>query len=128
VKHERIAEHPMHEERYEVSERVAGRVTAAKREGKRVLAVGTTSVRTLESARDGRGVRAGVGRTSLFIRPGAFEFRVVDRLLTNFHLPKSTLFMLVCAFAGHDLVMAAYEEAVREKYRFFSYGDAMLVL
>jgi S-adenosylmethionine:tRNA ribosyltransferase-isomerase len=91
------------------------------------VAVGTTVVRTLESAwRDGA-VRPGRGSTALFITPG-YEFRVVDRLLTNFHLPQSTLLMLVSAFAGHELTMAAYREAVKERYRFFSYGDCMLIL
>lgn len=134
VKTEDIRGHVMHEERYEISDEVAERVTRAKRAGKRITAVGTTSVRTLESAwRAGRnageaGLRGGMGRTSIFIYPGAFEFQVVDRLITNFHLPKSTLLMLVSAFAGRELVLAAYQEAVRQKYRFFSYGDAMLIL
>ncbi|MGZ3687284.1 MAG: tRNA preQ1(34) S-adenosylmethionine ribosyltransferase-isomerase QueA [Bdellovibrionota bacterium] len=130
VKEPEISRHQMHDERYEISEDTAARVTAAKREGGRVLAVGTTSVRTLESAWDpgARALRAGPGRTAIFIRPGGHRFQVVDRLLTNFHLPKSTLIMLVSAFAGRDLVMAAYEEAVRERYRFFSYGDSMLIL
>ena len=125
-----IREHAMHDERYEITADVAGRITEAKLQGRRVMAVGTTSVRTLESAWiEGSGrLKAGTGRTSIFIYPGDFRFQVVDRLLTNFHLPKSTLLMLVCAFAGRDLVLAAYQEAVREKYRFFSYGDAMLVI
>lgn len=128
VKTNDIREHKMHEERYEVSESTARAVNAAKAAGRRITAVGTTSVRTLESAaRDGE-LHAGTGRTSLFIRPGAYEFKIVNRLLTNFHLPKSTLLMLVSTFAGRDLTLAAYEEAVREKYRFFSYGDAMLIL
>jgi S-adenosylmethionine:tRNA ribosyltransferase-isomerase len=106
---------------------VAKAVNAAKSEGRPVMAVGTTVVRTLESAwRDGA-VRAGRGSTSLFIAPG-YEFRIVDKLLTNFHLPRSTLLMLVSAFAGHDLVMDAYREAVKERYRFFSFGDCMLIL
>ena len=127
VKTENIRDHVMHEERYEISEALAQEITAHKHEGKRILAVGTTSVRTLESAWENHHLQPGPGRTSIFIYPGGRPFHVVDRLLTNFHLPKSTLLMLVCAFAGRDLMMAAYEEAVREKYRFFSYGDAMLV-
>lgn len=130
VKTEVIAQHVMHQERYEVSDESAHLITNWKRSGKRVLAVGTTSVRTLESAWDVQAslLRAGRGRTEIFIRPGHFEFRVVDRLLTNFHLPKSTLLMLVSTFADREFVLAAYEEAVRERYRFFSYGDAMLIL
>lgn len=128
VKAENIREHAMHEERYFVSESVAEQVNAHRAGGGRVLAVGTTSVRTLESAfREGK-LKAGEGRTDIFIYPGGREFRITDRLLTNFHLPKSTLLMLVCAFAGRELALQAYETAVREKYRFFSYGDAMLIL
>jgi S-adenosylmethionine:tRNA ribosyltransferase-isomerase len=130
VKVSDIREHQMHAEQYEISPETAEHVNAAKRDGKRILAVGTTSVRTLESAwRAGQGqLQAGCARTSIFIYPGEFQFQVVNRLLTNFHLPKSTLLMLVCTFAGRELVLAAYQEAVREKYRFFSYGDAMLIL
>lgn len=128
VKEQDVRRHVMHEERYEIASDCAQKINQAKEMGKRVLAVGTTSVRTLESAWDGSGVRAGVGRTSLFIRPGAFDFHVVDRMLTNFHLPKSTLLMLVSAFAGRDLVLEAYREAVRRRYRFFSFGDSMLIL
>jgi S-adenosylmethionine:tRNA ribosyltransferase-isomerase len=117
----------MLEERYEVIPAAARAINAAKAEGRPVVAVGTTVVRTLESAfRDGR-VRSGKGATSLFISPG-YEFKAVDRLLTNFHLPKSTLLMLVSAFAGTGLIRHAYREAVRERYRFFSYGDCMLIL
>jgi S-adenosylmethionine:tRNA ribosyltransferase-isomerase len=117
----------MLEETYADTPAAAKAVNAAKSAGHPVTAVGTTAVRTLESAwRDGA-VRPGRRATSLFIRPG-FEFHVVDRLLTNFHLPGSTLLMLVSAFAGYDLVMKAYREAVRERYRFFSYGDCMLIL
>lgn len=128
VKTEDVSLHSMHEERYDIPSPAAEAITRSKREGKRILAVGTTSVRTLESAWDGERVRSGAGRTSIFIRPGAYQFRVVDRLLTNFHLPRSTLLMLVCAFADRELILAAYDEAVRREYRFFSYGDAMLVL
>jgi S-adenosylmethionine:tRNA ribosyltransferase-isomerase len=132
VKDPEIQNHVMHEERYQITDEVAQAITQAKGSGQRIVAVGTTSVRTLESAWQqptaGPGfLPAGTGRTSIFIRPGAFQFQVVDRLLTNFHLPGSTLLMLVSAFAGRDLVLAAYEEAVRERYRFFSYGDAMLI-
>lgn len=135
VKEEDVRRHVMHEERYDISQETADEVNAAKRDGRRVLAVGTTSVRTLEGAWTQRlgqpgELPAGGGRTSIFIYPGAStaQFKVVDRLLTNFHLPKSTLLMLICAFAGRDLTLAAYADAVKERYRFFSYGDAMLIL
>jgi S-adenosylmethionine:tRNA ribosyltransferase-isomerase len=130
VKSEDIRAHHMHEERYFVGESTADRLTGHRREGGRVLAVGTTSVRTLESIYDAetRTYRAGTDATSIFIYPGGREIRAVDRLLTNFHLPKSTLLMLVSAFAGRDLMLGAYAEAVKEGYRFFSYGDAMLIL
>ncbi|MCX6567320.1 MAG: tRNA preQ1(34) S-adenosylmethionine ribosyltransferase-isomerase QueA [Candidatus Aminicenantes bacterium] len=149
----RIEDHRMLEEIYTISEEAAGAVTRAKAEGRPVVAVGTTVVRTLESAArvglEGAERGAGGGQdggenqaelaaarsivspgtrgTSMFIYPG-FEFKVVDRLLTNFHLPQSTLLMLASAFAGRELILAAYEDAVREKYRFFSYGDCMLIL
>ncbi len=135
VKCEEISDHPMHEERYELPVETVEAIERARRQGGRVFAVGTTSVRVLESvaaANDGRLV-PGRGRTRIFIYP-PFRFRAVDALLTNFHLPKSTLLMLVSAFAdpgglaGRELVLKAYAEAVREKYRFFSYGDAMLIL
>ncbi len=124
---ERIAEHRMECERYAIGEEAAAAIRHARERG-RVVAVGTTVVRTLESAAlAGEGtVRPGTGATELFITPG-FRFQVVDALLTNFHLPRSTLLMLVSAFAGRERVLAAYEEAVREGYRFYSYGDAMLV-
>jgi S-adenosylmethionine:tRNA ribosyltransferase-isomerase len=119
--------HKMHPERFFVSKDSARAVQSARQEGRRVVAVGTTVVRTLESAAAGEGnVRAGEGETELFLRPGA-RFRVVDALLTNFHLPRSTLLMLVAAFAGREQVLAAYRAAVAHGYRFFSYGDAMLV-
>ncbi len=120
--------HEMHPERYEIGSRLAALVELVREQGGRVWAVGTTVVRALESAAGGGGtVRAGAGETSLLITPG-YEFRVVDRLITNFHLPRSTLLMLVSAFAGHDLTMAAYRHAVAERYRFYSYGDAMVIL
>lgn len=132
----RLEDHRMLEETYAIPEAAAAAIDAAKSEGRSVVAVGTTVVRALESAArreagspPGSAPRlaAGSGSTRIFIHPG-FEFRIVDRLLTNFHLPKSTLLMLVAAFAGRDLVLAAYREAVRERYRFFSYGDCMLIL
>jgi S-adenosylmethionine:tRNA ribosyltransferase-isomerase len=127
VKAERLEDHPMHEERYEVPEATAVAIAEARASHLPVLAVGTTVVRTLEAVALEHGVvEPGAGRTSLFVRPG-FSFRVVDHLLTNFHLPRSTLLALVMAFAGEDAVRAAYEEAVRARYRFFSYGDAMLL-
>ena len=125
---DRIEDHRMESERWEVGEATAEAIRRTRGRGGRIVAVGTTVVRTLESsALAGEGeVRAGHGATELFITPG-FRFRVVDVLLTNFHLPKSTLLMLVSAFAGRERVLAAYEEAIREEYRFYSYGDAMLV-
>jgi S-adenosylmethionine:tRNA ribosyltransferase-isomerase len=127
VRTENVLEHKMLEEWYSISPGTARDINLARAEGRPVTAVGTTVVRTLESAwKDGK-VRSGRRATSLFIYPG-FEFRAVDRLLTNFHLPRSTLLILVSAFAGRDLIMAAYREAVRERYRFFSYGDCMLIL
>lgn len=122
-----VEDHRMLEETYTVTPAAAKAVTAAKSEGRPVTAVGTTVVRTLESAWREGAVRSGRGSTSLFITAG-YDFRVVDRLLTNFHLPRSTLLMLVAAFAGHDLTMRAYAEAVEDRYRFFSYGDAMLIV
>ncbi len=127
VRGESIEDHRMHPERWEISEAAAADVAACRRRGGRVVAVGTTSVRTLESAFDGERVASGTGRTALFVRPG-YAFRVIDALVTNFHLPRSTLLMLVCAFGGTGRVLDAYREAVERRYRFFSYGDAMLVL
>ena len=122
------AEHVMHEEGYSVPDATALAVGQARIRGHRVWAVGTTSVRALESAADEGGtVCAASGETRLFIRPG-YRFRVVDRLITNFHLPRSTLIMLVAAFGGYDLIKRAYREAVEQEYRFFSYGDAMAVI
>jgi S-adenosylmethionine:tRNA ribosyltransferase-isomerase len=123
-----LADHPMHAECYRVSDETAELINGRRRAGGRVWAVGTTVVRTLEAvaAPDGT-IRPGAGDTSLFIYP-PYTFRAVDRLLTNFHLPRSTLLMLVCAFGGYERVMGAYGEAVRERYRFYSYGDAMVVV
>jgi S-adenosylmethionine:tRNA ribosyltransferase-isomerase len=130
VKTEDIRAHVMHEERYWIPESTARELGEHRRNGGPILGVGTTSVRTLESAyRSETGdFEAGSGSTSIFIYPGGRPIRAVDRLLTNFHLPKSTLLMLVCAFGGRDLILRAYEEAVAREYRFFSYGDAMLIL
>ncbi|MGR9101368.1 MAG: tRNA preQ1(34) S-adenosylmethionine ribosyltransferase-isomerase QueA [Gammaproteobacteria bacterium] len=126
VRVENLEDHVMHKEFYEVGAEAAERVERARRRGGRVIAVGTTSVRALESAaRRGR-VEPGFGDTDLFITPG-YEFKAVDAMLTNFHLPESTLLMLVCAFAGYDLAMEAYRHAILERYRFFSYGDAMFI-
>ena len=123
---ERIAEHRMHREWYEVGEATVQAVHETRRAGGRVVAVGTTSVRALESAARGGELRPATGDTDIFITPG-FAFRVVDRLVTNFHLPRSTLMMLVSAFAGHARAMALYRHAVAQRYRFFSYGDSMLL-
>ncbi len=128
VKVEHIEEHHMHSEYYRVEEEEARLVNETKAQGGRVIAVGTTSCRTLESAAGADGIlRAGSGWTDIFIYPG-YEFRVIDGLITNFHLPESTLVMLVSALAGRENVLAAYREAVEERYRFFSFGDAMLVI
>ncbi len=123
---EALDEHRMHAERYDVPEATARAFRACRERGGRVVAVGTTAVRTLESAWAGGGLTVGPGRTSLFIRPG-YQFNAVDLLVTNFHLPRTTLLVLVCAFGGLQRVLAVYRQAVQEKYRFFSYGDAMLV-
>ena len=118
----------MHSEHYEVSAETAEAINSARAAGGRVVAVGTTTVRTLESSADADGrVAPGAGWTSIFIYPG-YVFRAVDAMVTNFHLPKSTLIMMVSAFAGREFVLDAYRHAVEEKYRFFSFGDAMLIL
>jgi S-adenosylmethionine:tRNA ribosyltransferase-isomerase len=124
VRARRVEDHRMHRERYQVPAATADAVASARG---RVIAVGTTALRTLEAAHDGEALRAGPGSTDLFITPG-YRFRVVHGLLTNFHLPRSTLLMLVCAFAGLPRIQAAYAEAVASRYRFFSYGDAMLIV
>ena len=126
VRVENIAEHVMHPEYVEVSQEVCDQVDACRERGGRVVAVGTTSVRSLESAALGGELKPFMGDTRLFITPG-FEFKVVDVLITNFHLSESTLLMLVSAFGGYEAVMAAYRHAVEQRYRFFSYGDAMLI-
>ena len=123
-----VEEHKMDFERWQIPEGTAAKIEAAKAAGGRVVAVGTTSVRTLESAAARpEGFGAGQGRTDLFIYP-PYAFKVVDALVTNFHLPKSTLIMMISAFAGREFVLEAYREAIRERYRFFSYGDCMLIL
>jgi S-adenosylmethionine:tRNA ribosyltransferase-isomerase len=127
VRTERLDEHRMHNEWYDVPTAAAAAINDARQSGRRIVAVGTTSLRALESAAlDADPIRAGAGETALFIRPG-FRFRVVDRLITNFHLPRSTLLMLVSAFAGSDRIRSAYDHAITSHYRFFSYGDAMLL-
>ena len=126
VRAQRLEDHRMHSEWYEVGEDTVCAVQAARAARGRIVAVGTTTVRSLESAARGGTLRATSGETDIFITPG-FPFRVVDRLVTNFHLPRSTLMMLVSAFAGHGRIMALYRQAVQRRYRFFSYGDAMLL-
>ena len=128
VKEENVLEHHMHTEHYQVSRETADMINRTKAQGGRIVCVGTTSCRTLESAAGEDGlVRPCSGDTDIFIYPG-YRFKVLDALITNFHLPESTLIMLVSALAGREHVLAAYEEAVRERYRFFSFGDAMLVI
>lgn len=126
VRTELVAEHRMHSERFHVPESTVQAIQQAKQRGHKVIASGTTSLRALESAARTGELRAGQGETDIFITPG-YRFKVVDRLLTNFHLPQSTLLMLVCAFGGMENLLAAYRHAVIQRYRFFSYGDAMLI-
>jgi len=126
VKSENIAEHQMHAEWCEISDSSADLINRAKREGRRIIPVGTTALRTIESLSDGAQVRAGTIDTDIFITPG-YRFNVTDALLTNFHLPKSTLFMLVSALAGLERMQGAYAHAIASGYRFFSYGDACLI-
>jgi S-adenosylmethionine:tRNA ribosyltransferase-isomerase len=131
VRVERVEDHQVDPEHYDVPEATAAAIAAARAAGRRIVAVGTTTVRALETAaRESGVVRAGAGRTDLFIHPGEppHQFRAVDALVTNFHLPRSSLLMLVCAFAGRDLVLSAYRDAVSRGFRFYSYGDAMVVL
>ena len=125
VRAERVEDHRMHSERFVVSDRLARAVGETRERGGRVVAIGTTVVRALESAAIADGLlQRGAGETEMFIYPG-YRFRVVDALLTNFHLPRSTLLMMVSAFAGRERMLAAYRHAVAQRYRFFSYGDAM---
>lgn len=127
VREEKIEDHKMHEEVFTVSEATAEKINQAKKEGRPVLAVGTTSVRTLESACDENGiVKAGTSSTHIFMYPG-YRFKVIDQMFTNFHTPESTLIMLVSAFAGREHILNAYRTAVENRYRFFSYGDAMFI-
>ena len=127
VKVDNILEHHMHSEFYQVTKEAADKINKAKKEGHRVICVGTTSCRTVESAADENGmVKEGCDNTEIFIYPG-YRFKVLDALITNFHLPESTLVMLVSALAGREHILNAYEEAIQEKYRFFSFGDAMLI-
>ena len=126
VRSENIRNHRMHSEYIEISPQVCEKICNTKKRHGRIIAVGTTCVRSLETATQKREVIPFKGETDIFIYPG-YKFRCIDAMLTNFHLPRSTLLMLVCAFAGFDNVMNAYKEAVLEKYRFFSYGDAMFL-
>ena len=127
VKAETVEEHHMHSEYYEIGEEAAALINRTKQNGGRIIAVGTTSCRTLEAAsKEDGSIEAGCGWTEIFIYPG-YRFKMVDALITNFHLPKSTLIMLVSALAGRENILHAYREAVKEKYRFFSFGDAMLI-
>ena len=128
VKEENILDHHMHTEHYQILEKEAEKINTTKRNKGRIICVGTTSCRTVEAAADESGiVQAGSGDTNIFIYPG-YQFRVLDCLITNFHLPESTLLMLVSALAGREQVLEAYREAVKEKYRFFSFGDAMFIV
>jgi S-adenosylmethionine:tRNA ribosyltransferase-isomerase len=128
IRVEQVEMHRMEEEEYDLSEAAAERLNLAKGAGRKIIAVGTTTTRALESACSQEGtVQAGRRRTDLFIYPG-YRFGVIDGLITNFHLPRSTLLLLVSAFAGRDLILRAYAEAVAQRYRFYSYGDAMLIL
>jgi len=128
VKVEDISKHHMHSEFYQILQEEADKVNEAKKNGGRIICVGTTSCRTIESSCDGNGyLKAGSGETSIFIYPG-YRFKIMDGLITNFHLPESTLLMLVSAFAGRENILNAYKEAVDKRYRFFSFGDAMLII
>jgi S-adenosylmethionine:tRNA ribosyltransferase-isomerase len=122
-----IEEHKMHQEQFSIDEKNAQIVNATKEKGGRIIAVGTTSARTLETIASGSQVKAATGTTELFIKPG-YKFKIVDAMVTNFHLPKSTLLALVAAFAGLENILAAYQHAIEQQYRFYSYGDAMLII
>lgn len=126
VQTETLDKHPMHEERYEIGAEAAGIINETSDAGGRIIAIGTTSVRTLESVAKGRHVQTAQGQTKLFIQPG-YDFEILDAMVTNFHLPKSTLLALVGAFAGMESVLDAYQHAIEQKYRFYSYGDAMFI-
>ena len=127
VKVRNAERHKMHAEHLELSQAASDTINAARGEGKKIVAVGTTSVRALETAASGKNLAPYIGDTDIFIYPG-YQFKLVDALITNFHLPKSTLLMLVSAFAGRELILKAYHEAIKRNYRFYSYGDAMLIL
>jgi S-adenosylmethionine:tRNA ribosyltransferase-isomerase len=128
VREEVVEKHKMHAEYFRVDEGAARTINEARRQGGRVIAVGTTVVRTLETVATPEGdIKPGEGLTELFIYPG-YRFKAVDGLITNFHLPRSTLLMLVCAFAGREKILEAYQVAIKERYRFYSFGDAMLIL
>lgn len=127
MKADHLEDHRMHSERYHVSDETADRINSLRNEGKKLICVGTTAMRTMESVTDEKRItRAGSGETDIFIKPG-YSFKAADALITNFHLPKSTLFVLVCAFAGREFMLNTYAHAVAERYRFFSYGDAMFI-
>ena len=126
IRVEDIREHKMHKEYYEISSAVAEKLTVAKKEGRKIVALGTTTVRTLESAWRDNQLQVGISATEIFIHP-PYQFKLVDQLLTNFHLPESSLLMLVSAFAGRVNILRAYQEAIAEKYRFYSYGDCMFI-
>jgi S-adenosylmethionine:tRNA ribosyltransferase-isomerase len=127
VKVDNVLEHHMHSEYYEITKEAADTINAAKQRGNKVICVGTTSCRTIESAADENGhLEPKCDNTEIFIYPG-YRFKVLDELITNFHLPESTLVMLVSALAGKENVLSAYEEAIKERYRFFSFGDAMYI-
>jgi S-adenosylmethionine:tRNA ribosyltransferase-isomerase len=128
VRAEVVEEHRVDPEHYSVSDAVAARLNAARAEGRRLVVVGTTTARALESATATGAVAPGEGTATIFIHPGSHRFRAVDALITNFHLPRSSLLMLVCAFAGRELILSAYQQAIAAGYRFYSYGDAMLIL
>ncbi len=127
VKEEFVKDHKMYKEHYEITKEVAAEINDTKATGGRIIAIGTTTVRALESAYRAGGVKSGTEETELFIYPG-YKFKVVDAIITNFHFPKSTLLMLVSAFANSELIFRAYEEAIKKEYRFYSFGDAMLII
>jgi S-adenosylmethionine:tRNA ribosyltransferase-isomerase len=122
-----LEEHKIHQEQFSINEKNAQIVNATKEKGGRIIAVGTTSARTLETIASGSQVKAATGTTELFIKPG-YKFKMVDAMVTNFHLPKSTLLALVAAFAGLENILAVYQHAIEKQYRFYSYGDAMLII
>ncbi len=124
---ETLEDHRMHQERFEIDQENAGIINHVRADGGRIIAVGTTSVRTLETIATNSKVEATSDTTGLFIKPG-YKFKIVDAIITNFHLPKSTLLALVAAFAGLENILAAYNHAIQQRYRFYSYGDAMLII